>query len=68
MLTSENICRIDFDEAYGCVMVPKTVIFNITQIPEEEVKNAINNGIWEEDPRIISIHPKQIKYLQDRED
>lgn len=67
MLTSDNIYRIDFEEAYGCVIVPKTVIFNVTQISEEEVRNAINNGIWEEEPRIIEIHPKQLKYLQDKE-
>lgn len=67
MLTPDNIYRIDFEEAYGCVTVPKTVIFNVTQISEEEVKNAIENGIWEEDPRIIAVHPQQIKYLQDKE-
>ena len=68
MLTSSNIYRIDFEEAYGCVTIPHTVIFNVTQISEKEVENAINNGIWEEDPRIILIHPKQLKYLQDKED
>lgn len=68
MLTSENIYRIDFEESYRCIKVPRTVIFNGTQITEEEVRNAINNGIWEEEPRIVSIHPKQIKYLQDKED
>ena len=67
MLTSDNIYRIDFEEAYGCVTVPRTAIFNITQISEEEVENAINNGIWEEDPRIVAVHPKQLKYLQDKE-
>jgi hypothetical protein len=67
MLTSSNIYRIDFEEDFGCVAVPRTVIFNVTQISEEEVKNAINNSIWEEDPRIIAIHPKQLKYLQDKE-
>jgi hypothetical protein len=68
MLTPNNIYRIDFEEEYGCVAVPRTVIFNVTQISEEEVKNAIKNDIWEEDPRIIAIHPKQIKFLQDKED
>lgn len=68
MLTPSNIYRIDFEEAYGCIKISRTVIFNSTQITEEEVRNAINNGIWEEDPRIVFIHPKQIKYLQDRED
>lgn len=67
MLTSTNIYRIDFEENYGCVKVPKTIIFNITQISEEEVRNAIKNGVWEEDPRIVAIHPKQLKYLQDKE-
>ena len=68
MLTSDNIYRIDFEEAYGCVMVPKTVIFNVTQISEEEVRNAIKNDVWEDEPRIIAIHPKQLKYLQDKEE
>ena len=67
MLTPDNIYRSDFEEAYGCVAVSRTVIFNVTQISEEEVENAIKNDIWEEDPRIIAIHPKQIKFLQDKE-
>ena len=38
MLTSDNIYRIDFDEKYGSVWIPHSIIFNITQISEEEVK------------------------------
>lgn len=47
MLTPSNIYRIDFEEEYGCINISRTVIFNSTQITEEEVRNAINNGIWE---------------------
>lgn len=67
MITPENIYRIDFEEEYGCVAVPKTVIFNVTQISEEEVRNAIKSGIWGEDARIVVIHPWQLKFLQDKE-
>lgn len=67
MLTSDNIYRIDFDEKYGGVWIPHSIIFNITQISEEEVKELIRSGEWDEDDRIVELRPKQIKYLQDKE-
>lgn len=68
MLTSDNIYRIDFEEECGCVTIPHSIIFNITQISEDEVCELINYGIWEDCDKIVELRPKQIKYLQDKED
>ena len=67
MLTSDNIYRIDFEEEFGGVVIPHMVIFNITQISEEEVRNLIKRGIWDEDARVVELKPLQLKYLQDKE-
>lgn len=67
MLTSDNIYRIDFDERCGCVWIPHSIIFNITQISEEEVKELIRSGEWDENPRVVELKPLQFKYLQDKE-
>ena len=68
MMTLSNIYRIDFEEAYGKDTIPRTVIFNITQISEQEVREAINNDTWNWNPRIVELRPVQIKYLEDKED
>lgn len=68
MLTSDNIFRIDFKEQIGQVQVPHSVIFNITQISEEEVHKLIVSGEWDEDARLIELKPLQFRYLQDKED
>ena len=68
MLTPDNIYRIDFKEEFGGVMIPHMVIFNITQISEEEVRELIKRGIWDEDMRVVKLKPLQLKYLQDKED
>lgn len=67
MLTSENIYRIDFKESIGQIQIPHSVIFNITQISEEEVRRLITSGEWDEDARLIELKPLQFKYLQDKE-
>lgn len=67
MLTSDNICRIDFKEEYGTVQIPHSVIFNITQISEEKVRKLIMSGEWDEDARLVELKPLQFKYLQDKE-
>ena len=68
MLTSSNIYRIDFEEDVGGIIIPHSVIFNITQISEDEVQELICRGLWEDDDRIVELRPKQFKYLQDKED
>ena len=68
MLTSDNIYRINFEEIYCGVKIPHTVIFNITQISEDEVNDLINYGVWEECDKIIELKPRQIKYLEDKEE
>lgn len=68
MLTPDNIYKINFDTKYGSIWVPHLIIFNITQITEEEVWDLIKSGEWDEDDRIIELRPNQIKYLQDKED
>ena len=67
MLTSDNIYRIDFEEDFGGITIPHSIIFNITQISEEEVNDMINYGLWEECDKIVELRPNQIKYLQDKE-
>lgn len=67
MLTSDNIYRIDFEEEYGGIVIPHSVIFNITQISEEEVRNLITRGEWDEDARLVELKPLQFRYLQDKE-
>lgn len=67
MLTSSNIYRIDFEESIGGVIIPHSVIFNITQISQEEVNALIQNEAWEDDDRLISVRPNQLKYFQDKE-
>lgn len=68
MLTSDNIYRIDFKESIGQIQIPHSVIFNITQISEEEVQRLITSGEWDEDARLVELKPLQFKYLQDKED
>ena len=68
MLTSDNIYRIDFDTKCGSVWIPHSIIFNVTQISEEEVKELIMSGEWDEDARLVELKPLQFKYLQDKED
>jgi hypothetical protein len=68
MLTSENIYRIDFEEKCGGIWIPHSIIFNITQISEEEVKDLIRTEEWDEDARVVELRPLQFKYLQDKED
>lgn len=67
MLTSNNIYRIDFEEDYCGIKIPHTVIFNITQISEDEVYDMINYGIWQDCDKIVELKKNQLKYLQDKE-
>ena len=66
-ITSNNIYRIDFEESFGEIRIPHSVIFNITQISEEEVRKLIILGEWDEDDRLIELKPLQFRYLQDKE-
>ena len=45
----------------------RNLIFNCTQITEDEVHQLINDDAWELDARIVSIHSSQLKYLFDKE-
>lgn len=45
----------------------RNLIFNCTQINEEEVHQLINDDTWELDDRIVSVHSSQLKYLFDKE-
>lgn len=68
MLTPGNIYKIDFEEECCGVKIPHTVIFNITQISEDEVYDLINYGIWEDCDKIVELGPKQLEYLADKEE
>ena len=43
------------------------LIFNCTQITEDEVYQLINDDAWEFDDRIVSVYSSQLKYLFDKE-
>lgn len=45
----------------------RNLIFNCTQISEDEVHQLINDDAWELDDRIVSVHSSQLKYLFDKE-
>lgn len=45
----------------------RNLIFNITQISEEEVNTLIQDDAWEFDDRIVSVYSSQLKYLFDKE-
>lgn len=67
MLTPSNIYRTDFEENFGGVKIKHTVIYNITQISEEEVQKLIARCEWDEDARLIEVKPLQLRFLQDKE-
>ena len=45
----------------------RNLIFNCTQITEDEVHQLINDDAWELDNRIVSVQSSQLKYLFDKE-
>ena len=45
----------------------RNLIFNCTQITEDEIHQLINDDAWELDDRIVSVHSSQLKYLFDKE-
>ena len=45
----------------------RNLIFNCTQISEDEVRQLINDDAWELDDRIVSVCSSQLKYLFDKE-
>ena len=45
----------------------RNLIFNRTQISDDEVTQLINDDAWELDDRIVSVHSYQLKYLFDKE-
>lgn len=45
----------------------RNLIFNCTQISEDEVNQLINDDAWELDDRIVSVHSSQLNYLFDKE-
>lgn len=67
MLTVENLYCIEWTDQCGGIRIPHAVIFNKSQISVEEVEDLIDNDAWEFDDRIIELKPKQVKYLQDKE-
>lgn len=68
MLTASNLYCIEWMGSVGSIKIPHAVIFNKTQISVDEVEDLIDNDGWEFDDRIIELRPKQVKYLEDKED
>ena len=65
---SKNLCQIQFNTFTGGKQYPHTVIYNKTQITEDEVYRALWNGTLHTDDRIVEIRPGQLEYLQDKEE
>lgn len=68
MLTAENLYCIEWRETIGGIGLSRAVIFNKTQISVDEVEDLIDNDGWEFDDRIIELKPRQVRYLEDKED
>lgn len=43
------------------------VLFNKTQITEEQVSRLIDEDRWERDPRVLEVTREQLKYLRDKD-
>lgn len=46
----------------------RNIIFNISQITEEQVNTLIDNDAWEFDPRVVCVSSDQLKYLFDKKE
>ena len=75
MTDIKNIKCVDFT-TYICTSDGKpvkdtgrnvAVLFNCTQISEDEVLELVNNGMYEYDARIIVTTPEQVAFLNDKE-
>lgn len=45
---------------------PVWVLYNKTQISEEEIEELFENDGWDCDSRLVEISPAQLKFLQDK--
>ena len=43
------------------------VLFNKTQITEEQVGRLIDEDRWERDPRVLEVTREQLKFLRDKD-
>ena len=67
ILNPKNIMRMDYIEDYVGIKIPKSILFNITQISEKEVIELINTDMIEFDDRVVVLTQKQLKCLADKE-
>ena len=65
---SKNLCQIQFNTITGGKKYPHTVVYNKTQITEDEVYHALWHKTWDIDERIVEVNPGQFKYLLDKEE
>lgn len=63
-----NLCQIQFNTFTGGKKYPHTIIYNKTQITEDEVYQAIWRGTWRVDNRIAEVNPGQYECLLDKEE
>jgi len=68
MCKSNNLCQIQFNTMTGGKKYSHTVIYNKTQIAEDEVYNTIIRRTWYNDKRIVEVDPGQLEYLLDKEE
>ena len=66
-INHKNIYSIDFIEERCGLSIPQSVLFNITQISEDKVKELLNNGMYRFDERVIVVSQNQLKNLADKE-
>ncbi len=64
---AKNIMRIDYVEDYVGIKIPKSILFNITQISEKEVVELIKTSMVKYDNRVVVLTQKQLKNLADKE-
>lgn len=66
-INHKNIYCIDFIEERCGLSIPQSVLFNITQISDDKVKELLNNGMYRFDERVIVVSQNQLKNLSDKE-
>ena len=74
MLTPKNLMSITFVSGIANSdgeLVPgtereTTLLFNKTQISEQEVSRLIDEARWQYNPRILEVTREQLKFLRDK--
>lgn len=76
MLTPDNLKVISFGTCTGTsdgkpvrgTEREHHLLFNCTQITEEQVKELIDSGMWEYSDMVVEVTRQQLKNLRDKEE